>query len=220
MSKGKQFWLDSWLQESTPFHKTEVHPDLLSFWPDLAIEPKSTVLVPLCGKSLDLLWLVQQGYQVLGIELSEVAVLQFFKEQQINYDLKVEQGIKRYRAGALNILVGDIFTLDSSLIPPVEAIYDRAALVALPQKLRQPYVHRCLSWLKPKGSLLLNTLSYEFPEIIGPPYSVSPAEVAALYEQLSLECLRVSRKERTLPALKEQLIVVEERVWQLNKEEN
>lgn len=219
MNKGAQFWLDAWQQERIPFHKNEVHPDLLSFWPTLSIQPKSTVLVPLCGKSLDLLWLVQQGHQVIGIELCEQAALKFFKEQSLNFSTKNEQGIIRYYADSLSIWVSDIFNLTPSLIPQVDVVYDRAALVALPQKLRALYAHLCIQWLKPEGSIFLNTLNYEHKQLLGPPYSVSPEEIADLYQATSRSCLRTGIKERSLNSSSHQSydVVVEESIWWITK---
>ena len=219
MNKGKQFWLDAWQQGRIPFHKNEVHPDLLSYWPAMNIQPKSTVLAPLCGKSLDLLWLAQQGYQVIGIELSEQAVLQFFQEQGLNFSTENYHGVTCYNADSLSIWVSDIFDLNPTLIPKIDVLYDRAALVALPEKLRSPYADLCLRWLKSQGSIFLNTLSYEHKELLGPPYSVSPEEVADLYQATSIKSLRAEKKERSLSAStgEEYCVVIEESVWWITK---
>jgi thiopurine S-methyltransferase len=219
VKKGKQFWLDAWQQGSIPFHKNEVHPDLLALWPTRSIKPKSTVLIPLCGKSLDMLWFVQQGYQVIGIELSEQAVLQFFKEQSLDFSTDSSHGVRCYNTDSLSIWVSDIFDFTSSLIPQVDVIYDRAALVALPHKLRILYVDLCIQWLKPQGSIFLNTLSYEPKESLGPPYSVSSAEVAGLYNAPFLTCLRTGKKERSFNSSShgDYLVVVDESVWWITK---
>jgi thiopurine S-methyltransferase len=219
VNKGKQFWLDSWQQGRIPFHKNEVHPDLRSFWPAMSIQPKSTVLVPLCGKSLDLLWIAQQGHQVIGIELSEQAVVQFFKEQGLDFRIESYHGVTRYNADSLSVWVSDIFDLDSALIPKIDVLYDRAALVALPQKLRRTYADLCFHWLKSQGSILLNTLSYEHKELLGPPYSVSAEEVADLYKAAALRCLRAEKNEKSINSSngEEYCVVVEESVWWITK---
>lgn len=214
MSKGKQFWLDSWQQNRIPFHKIETHPDLLAFWPEMQVRPQSTILVPLCGKSLDLLWLVQQGYQVIGIELSEQAVVQFFTEQKIEFTKEEKDQVTCYMTDNLLIYVGDIFALNPGLIPLVDVIYDRAALVALPPKLRPAYSSLCLNWLKPQGSIFLNTLSYMHEPRLGPPYSVPPEEVAELYKGNIIRSLRAEKKERIIYSNQEEYsVVVDEAVW-------
>jgi len=219
VNKGKQFWLDSWHVGRIPFHKKHVNPDLPSYWPALNVRPKSTILVPLCGKSLDMLWLVQQGYQVIGIELSETAVLQFFKENNLSFTEEQCLGLKHYKAGFLSIWVADIFSMPASFFSSLDAIYDRAALVALPEKLRSVYAHLCVHWLKPQGSIFLKTLSYNQQEFVGPPYSVLTEEVASLYDGTLIYCLKTATRDRD-----EHLVInqgmpinIEEKVWHLLK---
>ncbi|MDI1351951.1 MAG: methyltransferase domain-containing protein, partial [bacterium] len=154
--------------------------DLISFWPSFNLAAKSQVFVPLCGKSLDMLWLVQQGFKVVGIELSVTAVEQFFAELQMDFQRETINQMVRYYNENITIWVGDIFDLDCPLIYPVDAIYDRAALIALPASLRPLYVKQCLRVLKPGGVILLKTLAYD-GEGQGPPYSVTADEVEQLY---------------------------------------
>jgi len=218
VSKGIQFWLDLWQQGRIPFHRSEVHPDLINFWPELQLKPKSTVLVPLCGKSIDMLWLVQQTYQVIGIELSEHAVVQFFQEQQLAFTVELHQQFKKYITDSLCIWVGDIFTLDKALIPAVDAIYDRAALIALPQKLRSVYTTLCFNWLKPQGFIFLKTLNYNQSLMQGPPYSVSPEEVTQLYAlQATPHCLHSRKQEHAIN--ENNTMVVDESIWNIIKHE-
>ena len=221
MSKGQQFWLDIWQQEHTPFHKSEVNPDLILYWPALNIKPNSTVLVPLCGKSLDLLWLAEQGFRVVGIELSEKAVLQFFAEHDLTAQSTTYEKCTHYFSDRISIWVGDIFALEPSHVPEVDAIYDRAALIALPPSLRQSYVSTCLQWLKPKGSVLLKTLSYDQQSMQGPPYSVQPEEVNHLYQgRAAVSCLKATMQGHSLknPMSPEAEIVTDDYVWGIVKQ--
>lgn len=183
MNKGKYFWHTLWEGEHLPFHKDEVNQDLPVYFPYLRLPKQSTILVPLCGKSLDLIWLVQQGYRVIGIELVEDAVHQFAKEHSIQFAVDSLDDLKRYFTNNLEIWVADIFTMNKALIKSVDAIYDRAALVALPSQLRSEYVNICLNWLKSNGSILLKTMEYEQSQMEGPPYSVPAAEVEQLYRK-------------------------------------
>lgn len=214
MNKGTQFWLNVWEEGYLPFHQAQVNADLLSYWPSLSVRPNSKILVPLCGKSVDLLWFVQQGYQVTGIELSETAVLQFFKENNLSFSEETSLGFKHYQADALSIWVGDIFTMDAKLLSSFDAIYDRAALVALPARLRPAYAHLCWQWLKPQGLIFLKTFSYKQELYSGPPYSVSATEVASLYTDASIRCLKTAKRNQLN---QDTPISTEDKVWQLLK---
>ncbi|BCA96996.1 thiopurine S-methyltransferase [Legionella antarctica] len=196
MNKGQQFWADIWREGRTFFHKEEINRDLITYWPELHMVPGMRVLVPLCGKSLDMLWLSQQGFKVVGIELSEQAVIQFAAEHQLHFKKEKTGEIYHYYTDAISLWVGDIFALESSLIAPVDAIYDRAALIALPAKMRPDYVDRCLQWLKPRGAILLKTLSYNQEKLEGPPYSISGEDVSNLYKKQcsEIKCLKISER--------------------------
>ncbi|KTD57467.1 thiopurine S-methyltransferase [Legionella shakespearei] len=193
MNKGQQFWLDLWHEGRTSFHKGEVNPDLSAFWPEMNLPADSSVLVPLCGKSLDMLWLCQQGLYVTGIELSEQAVQQFADEHQIEFQQERFGTTRRFFTDRLQIWVADVFILEPSLISSVDALYDRAALIALPQQLRSAYARRCLNWLKHEGRILLKTMHYDQEAMEGPPYSVSDEEVRELYKSCSeIRCVKQS----------------------------
>ena len=221
MKKGQQFWVDLWHEGRTHFHREEVNPDLIVYWPSLHHTPNATVLVPLCGKSLDMLWLSQQGFNVVGIELSVEAVKQFAAEHQLDLQQEIRGQVTRYFSHSINIWVADIFALDPSLIAPVDAIYDRAALIALPQKLRAPYVDICLQWLKPGGALLLKTLSYNQYEMEGPPFSVSDEEVMQLYrrECVEIECIKSSDRLKNLEdhLFQRGVTKIKDSVWSIRK---
>lgn len=180
-----EFWLQRWRRGEIGFHLDQPNPRLVAHWSALALPAAARVLVPLCGKSRDLAWLAERGHHVIGVELSSIAVTDFFREQLApSHPLPGPSrwgNFDRYRTGNLEILCGDCFDLERSLVGPLGAVYDRAALVALPEPLRQRYV-RLLTELLPSGAqMLLVTFDYPQAEMAGPPFSVGPNAVQALY---------------------------------------
>ena len=171
------FWQRRWARNEIGFHLSEVNPYLLRHWPSLRLARGSRVLVPLCGKSLDMAWLAEQGFAVLGVEFSEQAAEDFFVERGLVADVSREGAFKVYRAGSLEIRCGDFFSLSRSDVTDCHGLYDRAALIALPAALRQRYVGHLTSILAPGCQGLLVSLNYEQEQMPGPPFSVSDAEV-------------------------------------------
>ena len=143
--------------------------------------PGGRVLVPLCGKSLDMLWLREQGYRVAGIEISEVAVAAFFDEQGLRPARSDMTHGSRWSADGIDIYCGDFFRLVANEIGALDACYDRAALVALPEGMRRDYVMRLAELLTPGATGLLVTLDYDQAEMDGPPFAVPPGEVMNLF---------------------------------------
>lgn len=167
-------WLSRWETGQTGWHEAAGNAALRKFWPQLA--KGSRVLVPLCGKTPDLLWLAQQGLDVTGVELSEIAARAFFTEADIEFELEVDHGFSWFRSRrlSLTIVCGDYFQYSDR---PFDALYDRAALVALPPRLRPVYVEHTKSLLSADAVQLLITLEYRQSMANGPPYSVLPEEV-------------------------------------------
>jgi len=138
--RDNQLWLRLWRERRTDFHQQAVNPLLSRFWPSLGLAPGSRVFVPLCGKSLDMLWLVEQGHEVIGVELSPLAVKAFFRENHLQ-PVKRRQGrFTLWQHGRLAILCGDYFALTRADLGQIDSVYDRAALTALPEDLRRRYV--------------------------------------------------------------------------------
>ncbi|MBP6019142.1 MAG: thiopurine S-methyltransferase [Burkholderiaceae bacterium] len=175
------FWLERWREGQTFFHQQRVTPLLQKFWPALDVPADSQVLVPLCGKSLDMLWLAQQGYRVLGIELSPLAVQQFFDENQIQATIHDSALGQHYVSGNIEIICGDIFNLDATTLAACVGVYDRAALIALPTEMRARYVQHVYSQLADNYQGLLLTLEYDQNLMAGPPFSVDEAQVQSLF---------------------------------------
>lgn len=178
---NREFWLERWKQGQVGFHLPRVNPHLIHHWPALGLAPGSRVLVPLCGKSLDLWWLHEQGHEVLGVEWSEKAVADFFAERHLLPQIEQRGAFRCYRQAGIEICCGDFFALDAAQVADCAALYDRAALIALPPALRERYAQH-LSRIMPQGcrGLLVN-LEYEQAKMDGPPFSVPVAEVTALF---------------------------------------
>lgn len=175
------FWLTRWTLGQTGFHQSRVMPLLQKHWPTLSLPTDSRVLVPLAGKSLDVAWLADQGHRVLAVELSPLAVEQFFADHQLTPTIRdVPQG-RLYQTDGIDFLCGDIFDLDAASLASCQACYDRAALIALPLDLRIRYVAHVYGQLPIGCQTLLLTLDYPQTEMDGPPFALSDAEVRRHY---------------------------------------
>lgn len=177
----KDFWLERWQREEIGFHQGEVNPYLKLYWQDLHLARDSMVFVPLCGKSRDKLWLREQGHQVLGVELSPIAVQAFFSENGYIPQHDIRGIFDRYVADRIVVLCGDFFDLQKDDLANAGAVYDRASLIALPPDMRERYARHLASILPPATQILLVTVDYPQTDMQGPPFSVTPSEVATLY---------------------------------------
>ena len=185
-----EFWRDRWARNQIGFHRPDVNPYLPKHWPQLQLPAGAKVLVPLCGKSLDLIWLADQGHRVMGVELSELAVNTFFDEQKWEPQISEQGAFKRYQAGSIEVWCGDLFDLRPEDVADCRALYDRAALIALPPPMRPRYARHLSSLLVPGCQGLMITLDYDKARKDGPPFAVSDAEVNALLgDAWSLEVL-------------------------------
>jgi len=209
-----EFWHQRWQQHQIGFHSHEVNPHLQLHWPKLAIEPNSRVFVPLCGKSNDMLWLLAQGYQVVGVELSPLAVEAFFSENGLQPTTYPHGDFVISESDGIQILCGDFFALRSADLGKIDAVYDRASLVALPYDMRIDYIAHLSALLAPDVNILLVAFDYPQHEMTGPPFSVHNEEVEKLYHAwCEIELLAnedvIERephfKERGLSQLREQI---------------
>ncbi len=172
-----EFWQQRWREGRTGFHRNEVMPLLEKHWAALALLRGSRVLVPLCGKSLDLLWLASQGHRVLGVELSDLAVMQFFSANGLTPQVHESRYGVHYRADAIELICGDAFALDATVLADCAGVYDRAAMIALPEDLRQRYFQTVYQQLPQGCRGLLITLEYPQEEMAGPPFPVYEEEL-------------------------------------------
>ena len=176
------FWLQRWNEGRIGFHRGEVMPLLEKHWPALGVPAGGRVFVPLAGKTLDMHWLAAQGHAVLGAELSPLAVRAFFAEAGLEPVVSTDADGVHHRAGPIDLVQGDVFALSASTLGAMDAVYDRAAIIALPPDLRRRYVAEVYARL-PRGCRgLLITLEYPQAEKAGPPFSVEEAEVRGLFE--------------------------------------
>lgn len=176
-----EFWLQRWREGQIGFHQNRVTPLLQKHWPGLAPPFGSRVLVPLAGKSLDVVWLASQGWRVLAIELSALAVEQFLAENRLAPTIRDTALGRHHLAGRIEVICGDIFDLDAATLAGCAAVYDRAALVALPPAMRQRYAREVYGRLPEGCRGLLLTVDYPQHEMEGPPFAVGQDEVRALY---------------------------------------
>ena len=176
-----EFWIDRWREGSTHFHQNRVTPLLQKYWPTLGLAPGTRVLVPLCGKTLDMVWLAEAGFDVLGVELAELAVEQFFDEQQLTPVVHTSAAGRHYKAGPIEIICGDIFNVDARVLGSCGGVFDRAALVALPIDMRARYVDHVYGQLPAPYRGVLITLDYDQNQMDGPPFAVPDAEVQSLF---------------------------------------
>jgi thiopurine S-methyltransferase len=177
------FWKQRWVENQTGFHLNKTNPCLIHYWLDLGFGEGDVVFVPLCGKSLDLTWLSNQGHNVIGLECSDVAVKSFYKEQKLPYQQGKYKEFNVFNSELITLLQGDFFDIDSELMEEVRAVYDRASLIALPEDMRKAYVNKLSDTLPDNVKILLVTLEYNQQLMSGPPYSVSENEVRELYSQ-------------------------------------
>jgi thiopurine S-methyltransferase len=179
-------WLKKWQDGETRFHQSSVHPSLSSH---VQVLPKGKVFVPLCGKSLDMLFLLERGYEVAGVELSPLACRDFFLENKLPYVIKSIGDFTLYQGEKITLWCGDYFKLPEEAWDNITGVYDRAALVALPKDLRIQYTKEMSSRLAPGNPVLLISYEYQEGEITGPPFSVTHAEIDALFLSSEKEVL-------------------------------
>ena len=184
----------------------------------LDLNPGAHVFVPLCGKSLDLLWLLRQGYHVTGVEISLRAVEDFFSENSLAARVSAIPGGQLFQTDGLDLYCVDFFTTEFPGMSAVDAVYDRAALVALPPAMRKAYAPRLVGLLRPGVRILLVTLDYPQSEMHGPPFAVTLGEVQELFSESCLieplhgeDCLaREPRfREKGLTRLTEYVLLLE-----------
>lgn len=175
------FWHERWQLNQIGFHQSAINPYLQRFWTAAATPARGRIFVPLCGKSRDMVWLREQGYEVVGIELSEIAVRDFFTENGLAPSERRLEPFTCFEAQGYQLLCGDFFELTVEHLGGIAAVYDRAALVALPPAMREHYVSHMRGLVPPSVQTLLVTFDYPQHEMNGPPFSVTEQEVAALY---------------------------------------
>lgn len=176
------FWHSKWHKNEIGFHLPEANPLLVKHFPSLQLEPNHRIFLPLCGKTLDIHWLLAQGYQVVGAELSTIAVEALLSELNLTPTITQVGNLTQYSAPNITLFNGDIFELNQTLLGKVDAVYDRAALVALPLEMRQRYAAHITAITQNVPQLLV-CFEYDQAQIEGPPFCVNTDEVRVHYAQ-------------------------------------
>lgn len=188
-----KYWKEKWAAKDTQFHREIPNARMVTYFSE--VSPRR-VVVPLCGKSLDMVWLSKHGHEVMGFELSPLACEAFFEENAIAFEKKNMGEGTLYRGEKVSIWCGDIFKSPPALWEKTQSIYDRAALVALPPEMRRQYAD-LLNSRAPKGTTyLLITYEYESKKELGPPFSVPEAEVREIFgSRFQIKLLNRERDE-------------------------
>ena len=173
-------WESRWSEGRVAFHQPDVSPLLARHAGRVFGDPgPARVLVPLCGKSLDMVFLAERGAEVVGVEYVERAVQEFFAERGLAP--KVVGDPPEFRSGPFTLLVDDIFEVGVDRTGPIDAVLDRAALIALDAATRPHYAAHLAALLGPGAGVLLITLDYDQRRMDGPPFAVSHDEVRRLF---------------------------------------
>ena len=175
-------WLERWKNKEIGFNQNQENSFLVQYFDKLKLENNSQVLVPLCGKTIDISWLLAQGHAVVGVELSETAVLELFQELNIRPNISMVEELTLYSTENLKVFVGDIFKVNAEILGKIDAIYDRAALVALTIEIRKEYTEH-LREISNHAPQLLLCFEYEQSLMNRTPYSVEEQEVKAHYDE-------------------------------------
>lgn len=214
-----EFWIERWQRNEIGFHQIQVNPYLKQFWSALIPYPQATVFVPLCGRSQDMVWLQQRGHSVLGVELSLIAVQDFFVEQRLVPTRQEVDGFVIFESPGYKIYCGDYFALKPRHLGQIAAVYDRASLVALPPPLRIQYAQHMVRLTPPDTRTLLVAIDYPAEQMAGPPFAVSDSEIRALYgDTFTVQSLRVHDALQDNPRFIERgLTRLDERVYSLRR---
>ena len=176
-----EFWLNRWRTAQIGFHQAAVDRHLQAYWPTLGLPANSRVFVPLCGKSLDLLWLQTLGHAVIGVELSPLAVESFCMEHGIPARRRVLGCFDVYEADGLTLFCGDFFKLTPALLGSVSAVYDRAAQISWTAMLQEPYVEHLTGITRTGAQTLLIAVEYPQEQMSGPPFPLTRDAIHRLY---------------------------------------
>lgn len=187
------FWIERWNKQEIGFHQPDFDPALTKYWSKLGVPPGKRAFVPLCGKSLDMVWLADNGHPVVGAELSERAVDDFFAERGLVPEVRRQGDFVVKSAGSYEIWCGDFFALPQAAVDNVGGVYDRAALVALTADLQRRYAEKIRSLL-PTEPILLVTVDYDQREMSGPPFATSRRTVEDLYAK-HYDCIELVSKD-------------------------
>jgi len=182
------FWHKCWQRNSLGFHQETVHPFLEQFLLPRLTSTTEHVFLPLCGKSLDMVWFAQR-MKVSGAELSEIACHDFFQEKDLTFELQQRSCFNVYSYENIQLWQGDFFKLLPADLDKIDWIYDRAAIIALPESMQQQYVQHLSKFVSEHTTLFLISLEFPQEELEGPPFSISSLKVAQLFSDFEVNCI-------------------------------
>lgn len=207
------FWHEKWELNHIGFHVDKPNPLLINHIDKLKLSDNARLFLPLCGKTLDIPYLLDLGFQVVGIELSEVAIQALFEGLNLTPKISKVESFKLYKAKNIEIYIGDFFDLNRNILGNIDATYDRAALIALPLETRQRY-SKHLTEITPRIPQLIISLEYDQSILKGPPFSVNTTELKQHYaKQYSMECVESNYSDDGLKGK----YPATESVWILNQ---
>ena len=176
-----EFWRKRWQDQQIGFHQAEINPALQRIWPTWNLAKGGSVFVPLCGKTLDMTWLASQGHKVVGVELSEIAIDDFYAERGLTPTVREHDGFIIKSAENYELWIGDFFAFPKTAVTDMAGIYDRASLIALPPDMRARYAEKLIELNTSHAPTLLLTIEYDQTRVQGPPFSVPRTEVETLF---------------------------------------
>ena len=176
------YWQSRWKKGAIGWHMDTVFPPLKTYWNRLNLKAGSRVLVPLCGKSLDIDWLLEQKHHVIGVDISKRALEAVMRRTSSSLKESTKGSFTCYKSASLQLWCGDFFKLRKKWLPAIDAIYDKAALIALPPEQRQNYASHIKSLIQPNSQILLNSFEYKQHEMTGPPFAVFEEEIRTYYQ--------------------------------------
>lgn len=182
------FWHDCWQRNALGFHQQSVHPFITEYLSPLLTCQAQQVFVPLCGKSLDMVWLAQR-LKVIGAELSAIACADFFKEQKLAYQQQSHGQFNRYWFDNISLYQGDFWQLSAKDLGTINWIYDRAALIALPPSQQQPYVEHLMTFISASTTLCLISLEFDPEQLKGPPFPIFTDDLKKLFVGCKINCI-------------------------------
>lgn len=176
-----EYWHQKWQSKDIGFNQLQPHKLLQRYFSSLQINAGAGVFLPLCGQSIDILWLAEQGYRVVGVELSQIACDAFFAEHNLAVNITEIDNFIVYNSNKITIFCGDFFKFKREIIGQIDAVYDRAALVALPTSMHKIYINHLIELINVSTKILLITTAYNQSEMQGPPFSINENDVNALF---------------------------------------
>ena len=180
-------WISRWENNRIGWHADQINRQLIEYLDQLNLSPGDTIFVPLCGKTKDMLFLLENQINVIGVEMSIIAAEKFFSENNLSYSISNSDGFILYEGDGIRIYCGNYFDLEVNHLQEVKAVYDRASLIALDSELRQKYIKHLNDIIVIDVRILLLTLNYPQHQKSGPPFAVSKFEVDELF-RVSFQC--------------------------------